>query len=159
MSIKFTEKVIINCSPEEAFDYTQDYQHRLQWDTFLKKAELIDGATQVGKGVRAYCVAHNGLGMVTEYVSFNRPKSTAIKMIKGPFLFKRFLGSWTFKEVGNAQTEVVFLYLLSLRFPFSLVTRLVSNRLQHNVRNRLFDLKTSIENHSIVMHAADTSQA
>lgn len=74
--IKFTEKIIINCSPNEAFEYTQDYGNRLKWDTFLQRAELMDGAQEAGKGVRAYCVAHNGLGMVTEYVSFNPPKAS-----------------------------------------------------------------------------------
>src|SRR5689334_21189249 len=102
--IKFSESIIINCSQSEAFDYTQDYRNRLAWDTFLKKAELIDGATKAGIGIKAYCVTKNGLGMVTEYVSFNRPKATAIKMTKGPFLFKTFLGSWTFKEVDASTT-------------------------------------------------------
>jgi hypothetical protein len=34
---KFSEKIIINCSAEEAFDCTQDYKNRLEWDTFLKE--------------------------------------------------------------------------------------------------------------------------
>jgi hypothetical protein len=39
--IKFLEKIIINSSPSEIFDYTQDYSNRLKWDTFLKKADVI----------------------------------------------------------------------------------------------------------------------
>lgn len=142
---KFSEKIIINCNPVTAFNYTQDYNNRLAWDTFLKRAELVDGATKAAKGVKAYCVAKNGLGMVTEYVSFNRPKATAIKMTSGPFLFKSFAGSWTFKETHDAQTEVIFLYSFKLRFPFSLVTGFVKRVLQSNVRKRLTDLKTNIE--------------
>ncbi|WP_207625831.1 SRPBCC family protein [Niastella populi] len=99
--IKFSKSIIINCSQAEAFDYTQDYANRLNWDTFLKKAALIEGATEACKGIKAYCVAKDGLGMVTEYVSFNRPKATAINLTKGPFLFK----SWTFKESGDSKTE------------------------------------------------------
>ena len=144
--IKFSEKIIINCIPLEVFDYTQDYNNRLKWDTFLKRAELMDGATQVDKGVKAYCVAKNGLGMVTEYVSFNPPKATAIKMTKGPYMFKSFLGSWTFKEINNTQTEVIFLYSFKLRFPFTLANRFIKTNLQANVRRRLIDLKTNIEN-------------
>jgi ribosome-associated toxin RatA of RatAB toxin-antitoxin module len=143
--IKFSEKIIINCTSSKAFDYTQDYNNRLKWDTFLKRAELIDGATQADKGVKAYCVAKNGLGMVTEYVSFNPPKATAIKMTKGPYMFKSFLGSWTFKEINNTQTEVIFLYSFKLRFPFNLANRFIKTNLQANVRRRLIDLKTSIE--------------
>ena len=143
--VKFAEKIMINCDPEIAFDYTQDYNTRLKWDTFLIRAELTDGAKKAAKGVKAYCVAKNGLGMLTEYVSFNRPKATAIKMTKGPFMFKNFLGSWNFKEVENFKTEVIFLYSFQLRFPFNLFTPIIKRNLQFNVRRRLFDLKTNIE--------------
>lgn len=144
-SIKFTEKKEIKCSAEFAFDYAQDYKQRLAWDTFLKKADLIEGATTAGIGVKAYCVAKNGLGMVTEYVSFNRPKATAIKMTKGPFMFKSFLGSWTFKEIQTDLTEVIFLYSFQLRFPFNLAAGLIRRKLQSNVSQRLEDLKKNIE--------------
>lgn len=147
-NIKFTEKTEIKCSPEFAFDYTQDYKQRLTWDTFLKKAELIEGATTADIGVKAYCVAKNGLAMVTEYVSFNRPRATAVKMTKGPFMFKSFLGSWTFKEIKTDLTEVIFLYSFQLRFPFNLATGLIKRNLQSNVRQRLVDLKKNIEEKS-----------
>ncbi|HEX8529332.1 MAG TPA: hypothetical protein VF646_04895 [Cytophagales bacterium] len=68
-SIKFTEATRIRERPEVIFDYTQDYGNRLQWDTFLKRADLVDGATAAGKGVKSYCVARNGIGMETVYVS------------------------------------------------------------------------------------------
>ena len=141
---RFTEKKLIKCSPEFAFDYTQDYKQRLSWDTFLVKAELMEGATAAGKGVKAYCVAKNGVGMVTEYVSFSRPKATAIKMTKGPFMFKSFLGSWNFREIQTGITEVTFLYTFQLRFPFSLVSWFIKRNLQYNVRQRLEDLKKNI---------------
>lgn len=144
-SIKFAEKIEINSYPERVFDCTQNYRQRLTWDTFLKKAELLEGATAAAVGVKAYCVAKNGLGMVTEYVSFNRPKATAIKMTEGPFLFRSFLGSWTFKELKTGITEVIFLYSFQLRFPFNLIAGLIKRNLQKNVRQRLKDLKQCIE--------------
>ncbi|MFT3823303.1 MAG: SRPBCC family protein [Chitinophagaceae bacterium] len=111
---------------------------------------MIHGATQAGKGVKAHCVAHNGIGMITEYVTFNRPKVTAIKMTKGPFMFKTFAGSWNFKQLDEQYTEVIFIYSFTLRFPFSLVKGYIKNNLQNNVRQRLTDLKQNIEreNHS-----------
>jgi len=144
-AVKFSEKINIDSTQEIIFDYTQDYNNRLSWDTFLKKAELINGAIIADKGVRAYCVTKNGLGMETEYVSFNRPKVTAVKMTKGPFLFKTFLGSWTFKEFRQGVTEVTFLYSFELRVPFSLLTYFIKRNLRNNVRQRLLDLKTCIE--------------
>src|SRR5690606_37564606 len=121
---------------------------RLVWDTFLKRAELVEGAVKADKGIKAYCVAHNGLGMETEYVSFNRPKVTAVKMTKGPFMFSSFLGSWTFKEIARNKTEVIFLYSFSLRFPFSIVASLIKRNLQNNVKQRLVDLKNCLEKES-----------
>lgn len=145
---KFTETILIDEMPEQVFDFTQDYNKRLKWDTFLKRADLIDGATKADKGVKAYCVAKNGIGMVTEYVTYNRPKVTAIKMTDGPFMFKSFVGSWTFNEISNDKTEVIFLYSFSLRFPFNMLTKFIKSNLQTNVKKRLVDLKMNIENKS-----------
>ena len=144
-NIKFTEKIKINCSQATAFEYTQDYGQRLNWDTFLIKADLIEGATFAKVGVKALCMAHNGLEMITEYVTFKKPTVTAIKMTKGPYLFKSFLGSWNFKQLELNVTEVLFLYSFQLRFPFNLANNLIKNKLAKNVRQRLLDLKTNIE--------------
>jgi hypothetical protein len=143
--IKFSESTIIHTSQERAFDYTQDYNKRLVWDTFLIKAELIHGATEAAVGVKAYCVAHNGLGMETEYVSFSRPKVTAIKMTQGPYMFKDFLGSWNFKAIGSNEIEVIFLYSFTLRFPFNVFSLFIKWNLKRNVRQRLTDLKNQLE--------------
>lgn len=143
--IKFSERIIINEKAKEVFDFTQDYNNRLTWDRFLIKAELINGATKAGKGAKAYCVAKNKIGMETEYVTFNRPKVTAIKMTKGPFMFKTFFGSWTFNEFDNSATEVIFLYSFKLRFPFNIFTFFIQQNLKSNVRQRLTDLKNCIE--------------
>lgn len=105
----------------------------------------MDGMAKAAKGVKAYCVAKNGLGMETEYVSFNRPKVAAIKMTKGPLLFKTFLGSCTFKEIKEGTTEVAFLYSFTLRFPFNLLTHFIKGNLQRNVRQRLINLKNCLE--------------
>lgn len=79
--------------------------------------------------------------METQYVSFNRPKVTAIKMTKGPYMFKEFAASWTFKEERIGMTKVTFVYSFSLRFPFNIVSFIIKQVLQRNVRQRLVDLK------------------
>ena len=144
-AIKFEESILVDRPPELVFDFTQDYGKRLLWDTFLKRADLMDGADSAGKGVKAYCVARNGLAMTTEYLTFNRPEVTAIKMTKGPFMFKSFLGSWRFKSEGSGRTEVKFLYSFTLRFPFSLLSGVIKQNLMKNVQQRLTDLKGHIE--------------
>jgi len=147
-TLRIEESIIIEENPELVFDFTQDYGKRLRWDTFLKRADLLNGVSEAGKGVKAYCVARNGLGMVTEYITFNRPEVTAIKMTKGPFLFKSFSGSWRFKMKSPEKTEVIFLYSFTLRFPFVLLSGLIRRNLHKNVRQRLIDLKQSIEHNN-----------
>jgi ribosome-associated toxin RatA of RatAB toxin-antitoxin module len=148
-SIKFTASIIIEESAEKAFDFTQDYSKRLHWDPFLKKAELMGGAEKAGKGVKAYCVARNGLGMVTEYVTYNRPRVTAVKMTSGPWIFKSFVGSWTFKALEAEKTEVVFLYSFSIRKPLEFIAFIIRKHLQNNIKNRLIDLKYAIEKNKL----------
>jgi hypothetical protein len=140
-AIKFSESIEILATPEVIFDYTQDYNNRLKWDTFLTEAYLLDGVTRADKGVKAWCVSRNGLGMETQYVSFNRPKVTAVKMTKGPYMFKEFAASWTFKEETIGVTKVTFLYSFSLRLPFNLMSFFIKRILRSNVRQRLIDLK------------------
>lgn len=142
--IKFSETIVIDRQPDQVFDLTQDYNRRLEWDTFLKRAELVNEAQTAGKDIKAYCVAKNGLGMETIYVSFNRPKVAAIKMTRGPYMFRSFNASWNFKEAGN-KTEVIFLYSFKLRFPFNLIQPLVKRILQKDVQKRLIDLKRYME--------------
>lgn len=145
-AIKFRESILIAEQADIIFDLTQDYNKRLCWDTFLRKAEVLYGAKTAGKGVKTYCEAKNGLGMETEYVSFNRPKVVAIKMTKGPYLFKSFYGSWNFKAIDKKITEVVFLYSFSFRFPFNLANVLIKAILRREVKTRLKDLRAWIEN-------------
>jgi ribosome-associated toxin RatA of RatAB toxin-antitoxin module len=144
-TLRFNESVNIDCSDDVVFNYTQDYKNRLKWDVFLKSASLMDNATEAGRGVKAYCVAKNGLGMITEYITYNPPKVTAIKMIRGPYLFKSFQGSWTFKQIDPSGTEVVFTYSFQLKFPFNLIGNFIKANLQKNVRKRLEHLKKNIE--------------
>lgn len=150
---RLTEKITIQCTPELAFDYTQDYTKRLSWDTFLKRADILNGAAAAGPGVKTYCMARNGIGMETRYVSYNRPKTAAVKMTKSHLLFKFFLGSWNFKSITPGLTEVTFLYAFRLRLPFRICTRFIKNTLQRNVRRRLTDLKTHIKHLDKLNHA------
>ena len=147
MASKLTTSIQIDATPEHVFDYTQDYGKRLSWDTFLSIAQL-EGADRAASGVKAWCVSKHGLGMETQYVSFNRPNVTAVKMTKGHFMFKTFAGSWKFDALENAGTQVTFTYSWSLRFPFNLIGPILYQVLLSNVRQRLADLKNCIERES-----------
>ena len=143
---KITEHVLIEVSAATLFDYTQDYNTRLDWDTFLRKAIILNGATAAAQGVSTYCEARNFIGMETVYLTFNRPKVTAVKMTKGPWLFKSFSGSWQFISLSDYRTDVIFTYSFTLRFPFSVFGRLIQSGFKRNVRQRLSDLSKCMQN-------------
>ena len=145
MATRFIESIQIRCPRQRVFDYTQDYGQRLVWDTFLREAVLMDGATRAGPGVKAWCVSRHGLGMETEYVSFNPPAVTAVKMTRGPWMFESFAGSWKFDAVDAETTLTTFTYSFSLRAPLRPFTPWMKHVLASNVRGRLKDLKARLE--------------
>lgn len=143
----FDHTLAIDASPDELFSLTQDYARRLEWDPFLKSAELVGGAQAACVGVRAYCVAHSGLGMETEYVSFNPPRACAVKMTRGPRLIESFAGSWRFDEVEPGRTRVGFRYNLRARPRWLawLLGPIMSWVFARETRKRLAALKAAVE--------------
>jgi hypothetical protein len=103
--MRFEHSAVVDGSPEEVFSLTQDYARRLTLDPFLREAVLLNGASAPAVGVRAWCVARSGLGMETEYVSFNPPRVTAVKMIRGPKMLESFAGTWEFEPIQDGKTR------------------------------------------------------
>ncbi|HJQ98128.1 MAG TPA: SRPBCC family protein [Candidatus Polarisedimenticolaceae bacterium] len=113
--MRFEHAAVVDASPDEVFGVTQDYAKRLTWDPFLRSADLLGGASEPGVGVRAWCVAHTGLGMETEYVSFAPPRVVAVKMTRGPRVLESFAGAWQFEPIDGGRTKVTFRYNLRAR--------------------------------------------
>ena len=113
--MKFEHIAVVNGPQAEVFALTQDYSRRLAWDPFLRRAELIGGATAPAVGVRAWCVAKSGVGMETEYVSFAPPRIAAVKMTRGPWILESFGGAWEFTPAGHSSTEVALRYQFRTR--------------------------------------------
>lgn len=153
----FDESMEIDAPAAQLFALTQDYARRLEWDPFLRAAELIGGAKAPGVGVRAYCVARSGLGMETEYVSFNAPRACAVKMTRGPFLLGSFAGSWRFDEVTEGRTSVGFRYSLQARPRWLswVLTPIVGWVFARDTRRRLIALKEAVENRGILADGAN----
>jgi hypothetical protein len=153
----FEQSIVIAAAPGELFALTQDYGRRLEWDPFLGSAELLGGAREAGVGVRACCVAHNGLGMETEYVSFNPPRTCAVKMTRGPRLIGTFAGSWRFEEVSPGQSRVVFRYHLRARPRWLswLLTPIMGWVFARDTRKRLVALKAAVEQRGLLAGSPD----
>ncbi len=58
----FEQSIVIEAPVAALFELTQDYRRRLQWDPFLRSAELLSGAIEPAVGVRATLRRPQGYG-------------------------------------------------------------------------------------------------
>jgi ribosome-associated toxin RatA of RatAB toxin-antitoxin module len=148
----FEHSILIHAPAQELFALTQDYSRRLEWDCFLKAAYLLDGAQCAGIGVRANCIARNGLAMETEYISFNPPEVTAVKMTRGPWIIESFAGSWRFYEETQGRTRVYFKYSVRARprWLAPLLSPVLAVVFARDTRKRLAALKSAVEDQGVL---------
>jgi ribosome-associated toxin RatA of RatAB toxin-antitoxin module len=139
----FRYSVQVAAEPQALFDLTQDYPRRLAWDPYLKEARLVGGADRAGLGVRAWCVARNGIGMETRYVSFDPPQVCAVEMTAGPWFIRSFAGSWRFDRLERGRTKVTFTYHIVGHPGF--LTRFLGWVFADDTRQRLAALKQAVE--------------
>jgi ribosome-associated toxin RatA of RatAB toxin-antitoxin module len=142
------QSIVVRATPAQLFALTQDYNRRLEWDPFLKEAYLLDGVTEAGVGVRANCIARTGFAMEAEYVSFNPPQTTAVKMTKGPWFIETFSGSWRFREEAEGRTRVHFRYHLRARPKW--LAPLIGFLFGRDTKKRLWALKRAVEEGGIL---------
>jgi uncharacterized protein YndB with AHSA1/START domain len=136
----------IAANPERVFDLLHDYSRRLQWDPFLREATVL-GAASAELHVRTLCVAKwqsGGLGMETEYVSFDRPRVAAVRMTRGPWVFRSFAASIRQDLNPDGTTKVTY------RFNFvprpSALGPLLRAIFARETKMRLAALKRFVEN-------------
>ena len=155
----FDESVVIDAEPAALFRLSQDYGRRLEWDPFLRSANLVGDARAADVGVRALCVSRSGWAMETEYVSFNPPSATAVKMTSGPWFLDKFAGSWRFEEVAPGHTRVGFRYSLRTRPVWLswLLSPILARVFARDTRDRLRALKEAVERRGLLAsEGADT---
>lgn len=144
------ERIEIRCEAQEIFDLIHDYDRRLEWDSFLKKACLLDGATKAGRGVRTLCVARNmvgGLAMEAVYITYNPPRVAAFAMTRGPVFFKSFAATLLQKVVAQGVTQITYRYNFRTRpgWLSFLLDPLIEAVFCREVRRRLEGLKLAAE--------------
>jgi hypothetical protein len=104
-----SEEIPASC--EDVFDLVHDYGRRLEWDTLLSAAYLVDGATTAGKGVVSVCVGRRSLGKLaikTRYVSFERGVVAAVEMINAPRFFGRWAASIRHHALGDEASRITY---------------------------------------------------
>lgn len=141
------------------FDLIHDYGRRLEWDRFLRRACLLDGAQCAGVGVKSLCVARiaaGGAGMETVYVGFDRPRVAAVKMTRGPFYIDSFAASLRQIPLPDGGTRVSYKFQITgwPRWLGRLLDPLLARVFRRETRRRLAGLKRFMESEGPAGEAA-----
>ena len=89
--------------------------------------------------------------METEYVSFDPPRRVAVKMTRGPWVFRKFAGAWIYEELDAQSTRVVFKYHVESRIPLGRLSDLVlSHVFAREMQSRLDALRTAVERAGVI---------
>src|SRR5512139_392666 len=135
------------------FDRVHDYSCRLEWDTMLREARLLDGATTAGIGVRSRCVGtwRGGfLALETEYIRFERGRVAAVKLTNRPPFFERFAATIRHDAVSEVRSRATYIYSFQARprFLASLLEPIMNVMLRREVQKRLSSLRDFMEDPS-----------
>ena len=144
--------IVITAPRDKLFALSQDYDARLRWDPFLTDMKFKHGATEASVGVQVWVRARNRLSMTIEYITLDPPNLVAMKMIAGPWLFRKFSGAWLFRDEGAGRTHVTFRYNFQCRLgPVNLVAHpLIARVFRRDIEARLEGLKRSAEDTDIL---------
>lgn len=124
------------------FNLIHDYGRRLEWDTLLSKACLLEGATEAGVGVRSLCVGRwRGLflPMETEYVRFEPGQVAAVSLTNRPPFFDHFAATIRHKPVSENRSQVTYIYFFQAKPKFlaPLLEPIMNRMLQRETKMRL----------------------
>jgi hypothetical protein len=125
-------------SCERAFDLIHDYDRRLEWDTLLSEAYLEPPFVLAEKGAVSLCRGRpllGGIGVRTVYVSFDRGRVAAVKMINRPPLLEMFAASIRHIAISENTSKVEY------RFSFLARPRVLSPLL-HPIMQLFFRWET-----------------
>jgi hypothetical protein len=97
-------------SCEAVFDLVHDYAQRLTWDTLLREA-YVEGNVPAANGTIAVCTGKwlvGGLSLRTVYVSFQRGKVAAVKMINTPPFFATWAASIRHEPLDEGHSRIIY---------------------------------------------------
>ena len=133
-----SEEIVINRNINWLFDFTQNFTERKKWDKQTVEIDFFDASTELKKGAKVYTKSKEGILMKTEYLTFKAPDEISIKMLNNSPIFKCFFGKWNYFSTDNGRTKLKITYQFSLRFPYSLITNIVSKKIRTNMSKKLY---------------------
>lgn len=101
----------ITASSEAVFELIHDYKRRLEWDTLLSEAYLEEESGESRCGAIAVCrgrAIFGGFVLRTEYISFEKGRVAAVKMLNQPPFFASFAASIRHLRIDVDHSEVIY---------------------------------------------------
>jgi hypothetical protein len=93
------------------FDLIHNYKRRLEWDTLLQKAYLEPEFEIAAKDAISVCKGKwilGGFALRTQYITFEKGRVAAIKMLNQPPFFDTFAASIRHFPIDENTSEVVY---------------------------------------------------
>jgi hypothetical protein len=109
---------VIPAPADDVFRLLHDYTRRLEWDTLLQAAYLLEGCKQPGLGVKSVCKGKRTLGgiaLTTEYISFSAPEVAAVRMINRPPFFDTFAATIRHESRADGSSRIEYNYNFTSR--------------------------------------------
>ena len=109
---------IMPISAVAVFDVIHDYDRRLEWDTLLSEAYIEPEFTVAGTGVITVCRSRPILGSIairTEYVTFERGKVAAVRMLEPTGFFQSFAASVRHVDLDDGRSRVIYKFNFTSR--------------------------------------------
>lgn len=144
----------IDAPGDAVFDVVHDYGCRLEWDTMLREARLLGGATAAGTGVRSVCVGtwrSAFLALETEYIRFEPGRVAAVKLTNRPPFFEQFAATIRHETVSEVRSRTTYIYSFRARprFLAPLLEPIMNALLRREIQKRLRSLRDFIESQSV----------
>ena len=144
----------IDAPCDAVFEVVHDYGCRLEWDTMLREARLLGGATAAGLGVRSVCVGtwRSGfLALETEYIRFEPGRVAAVKLTNHPPFFERFAATIRHEAISEVRSRTTYIYSFRARprFLAPLLEPIMNAMLRREVQKRLHALRHFLESQSM----------
>src|SRR5579863_2324062 len=114
--IRVTE--IIPAPAADVFGLVQDYTRRLDWDTLLRRADLVDGSTAACLGATTICQGRarsGGLAVKARYVAFQPPWLAAVKMINRPMFLETLAATIRHHDREGSSSSIEYILTFTAR--------------------------------------------
>jgi len=109
---------IIPAPSAQVFALLHDYTRRLEWDSLLQAAYLVEPWKEAQLHAVSVCKGRTllgGIALKTEYVAFNPPALAAVKMLNRPALFETFAASIRHTDLSEGTSQIEYKYTFTAR--------------------------------------------